>query len=311
MANKVIIEEDILYDLYILEGKSISVISDELGYTTHIIHTNLKDYGLNRNQSEAQKIRSNREGVHNQFDLDEVKLKHFYIDKGLTSVEVANKMGCSKGKVWKTLQSLGISRSVSEACKGRAPWNKGREMSEETKLKMSEVRLKKPNRYWLGKKRKDETKKKISKSHKGKIVSEETKLKMSEAHIGKIFSTNHRKNIRLGTIERIKNSMENGNQISPNYNPESITIIEKYAKINGYNFQHAENGGEYKIKELGYWVDGYDLKNNTVIEFYEKHHKRQVKKDTIRMNEIIQHLKCKFIILDEEGNERINTFKYE
>jgi very-short-patch-repair endonuclease len=55
------------------------------------------------------------------------------------------------------------------------------------------------------------------------------------------------------------------------------------------------NGGEYYIEELGYWVDGYDETNNVVIEYNEKHHKRQISKDEKRKNEIIEFLKCKFI----------------
>ena len=38
----------------------------------------------------------------------------------------------------------------------------------------------------------------------------------------------------------------------PSYNPKSIPIIEEFGKANGYNFQHAENGGEFYIKTLGY-----------------------------------------------------------
>lgn len=57
------------------------------------------------------------------------------------------------------------------------------------------------------------------------------------------------------------------------------------------------NGGEYYIRELGYWVDGYDEINNTVYEFDEKYHiiKSQSRKDINRQEEIEKHLKCKFI----------------
>jgi len=41
-------------------------------------------------------------------------------------------------------------------------------------------------------------------------------------------------------------------QMAPNYNPTACQLIDKYGKDYGYNFQHAETGGEFHIKELGY-----------------------------------------------------------
>jgi hypothetical protein len=82
---------------------------------------------------------------------------------------------------------------------------------------------------------------------------------------------------------------------SPRYNPNSIPIIESYGKKHDYNFQHAENGGEFYINGLGYWVDGYDKKKNVVIEIDEPHHKRQTEHDVRRQKEIEKHLGCKFI----------------
>lgn len=95
------------------------------------------------------------------------------------------------------------------------------------------------------------------------------------------------------------------------YNPNSIPIIEQYGIENGYNFQHAENGGEFQI--LGYWLDGYDKEKNVAIEYDEKHHftKNNLysEKDIYRQNEIQSYLKCKFIRIDYVGN--IKIFKYE
>ena len=104
--------------------------------------------------------------------------------------------------------------------------------------------------------------------------------------------------IRLKRIDEIKRNSING-QISPNYNPEACRIIDNYGKENGYNFQHAENGGEFHIKELGYWVDGYDEGKNVVIEYYEKWHKDQTEKDKRRKQEIIDLLGCEFIEIKE------------
>ena len=62
------------------------------------------------------------------------------------------------------------------------------------------------------------------------------------------------------------------------------------------------NGGEFYIKELGYWLDGYDKENNVVYEFDEKYHdnQKQKQKDMLRQQDIINHLKCNFIRIKDE-----------
>jgi len=49
------------------------------------------------------------------------------------------------------------------------------------------------------------------------------------------------------------------------------------------------------LKELGYWVDGYDIKNNVVYKYDEKYHKYQKEKDLVRENEIKSFLNCKIV----------------
>jgi|LWDU01.1.fsa_nt_gi hypothetical protein len=100
----------------------------------------------------------------------------------------------------------------------------------------------------------------------------------------------------------VKQKQYRGRDNWPNYNPKSIPLIEEFGKKNGYNFNHAENGGEVMIiskQGNAYYVDGYDKKNNVVVEYYEKSHKRQKKYDTIRQNEIIERLDCEFNIIWE------------
>ena len=122
----------------------------------------------------------------------------------------------------------------------------------------------------------------------------------------KSLSNEHKRKLRLSHIKQVEHKLLNGVQLKPNFNPKACEIIEKYGKENGYNFQHALNGGEYYIKELGYWVDGYDKEKNIVCEYYEKNrHHYDIngnikKKDVDRMDEIKQQLKCKFIVLEEK-----------
>lgn len=143
----------------------------------------------------------------------------------------------------------------------------------------------------LGRNHTNITKLKQSQSRIGNKVSEVTKVKMSQTAIKRVHNHN----------------LQKYGKWAPNYNANACYIIEEYGKINGYNFIHALNGGEYYIKELGYWVDGYDSEKNVVIEYYENHHqnKKQKEKDERRKREIIQALKCKFIIIYYNKNIEI------
>ena len=126
-----------------------------------------------------------------------------------------------------------------------------------------------------------------------------------------------RKKLRLKAIERINNNLQSGYQLTPFYNPIGCIIINEYGNKHGFNFQHAENGGEYHIKELGYWVDGYDKEKNTVIEVDEPEHftieGNLIEKDARRQSEIIEELKCDFIRIRVDNNNNIldvNIYPY-
>jgi hypothetical protein len=248
MAEKKIINKNLLYEKYILEKKSIRKVSKELGCSTETIIKNLKTYSLLRTKSEAQKVKCENEGVHNQFELNLELVKKLYLVDKLTTYDIAKELKCSQYKVWKTLKKHNLTRSVSESGLGRQVWNKGK----------------------IGvQKHSDETIRKI----------------------------------RVKTLERLEQTKLKGCKLYPAYNSKSIPFIEKYSNEHGYKIQHAENGGEFHIKELGYWVDGYDKEKNVVIEYDENYHNRQKLKDVVRQNEIINYLKCTFIRLNENGEE--------
>lgn len=133
----------------------------------------------------------------------------------------------------------------------------------------------KENNSFYGRKHSNDSLCKMRKSHEN--ISEETRRKMR--------------------LSYIKYHESKYGQLFPNYNKTACKIIDDYGNKNGYNFQHAENGGEYYIQELGYWLDGYDKEKNIVVEFYEKAHDYKKEKDSIREKEITDFLKCKFIIL--------------
>lgn len=104
--------------------------------------------------------------------------------------------------------------------------------------------------------------------------------------------------LRLIKLELIKKNLENGYQIIPGFNKKACEIFDKISKDKNIHIQHAMNGGEYYVKELGYWLDGYDIENNVAYEYDEKSHfvNGQLKeKDRIRQLEIENFLRCKFI----------------
>ena len=113
----------------------------------------------------------------------------------------------------------------------------------------------------------------------------------------------YRKKLRIAQLNLISKRHFNGGQVMPGYNISSIPILEEKAKeLNITDLQHAENGGEYFVKKLGYYVDGYSEEKNIVIEYYEKAHNRQVERDERRQKEIMGHLNLseeQFIIIRE------------
>lgn len=232
---------------------------------------------------------------------------------------------CGKEQIYKNEISLkrGLKNNIKcgscsqkgkrVGCKNH---NFGKKMSAEQKEKLRLANI--------GKKHSEETKRKMSKTRRGRKLTEEHKLKLSLSkrgknnpfygkkhtkeskeknrisNTGRTHSIETKRKIRKGNIDYVEQVLLNGGQISPSYNINSISILEQKAKELGINdLQHAENGGEFYIKELGYWVDGYSKEKNVVIEYYEKHHEKQIEKDLERQKEIEDFLKCQFIIIKE------------
>lgn len=92
-------------------------------------------------------------------------------------------------------------------------------------------------------------------------------------------------------------------KFKPNYNPFSCDVFDEISKITGTKIIHAKNSGEFYIKSLGYWVDGYDSANNIVYEwdeirkFYPNGGLKE--KHLIREDKIKSELNCKIIRIQE------------
>ena len=109
---------------------------------------------------------------------------------------------------------------------------------------------------------------------------------------------------RLSRIKTISKNKFNGFQVIPSFNEVGCQIFDKISEEKHIHIQHAMNGGEFFIKELGYWVDGYDKENNIVYEYDEKknHYNKYgelSERDKRREKEITIFLKCKFIRIKE------------
>ena len=209
-----------------------------------------------------------------------------------------------------------VKHTISEAVKERYSDPKLRQ-------KVSEIRKdwhKTNENSFKGKTHTDEVKQTLSLLAKVRMQNNEARVKISKALVGtdpwnknkkNVYTDEQLKKMRVAAISRIEEAKFNGGQMMPNYNPMAIPIIEHIAsEWEITDLQHAENSGEFYIKELGYFVDGYSKKNNIVIEFDEKYHYResQKNKDRQRQDMIGKLLKCKFIRIDENNN--INIFDY-
>lgn len=117
-----------------------------------------------------------------------------------------------------------------------------------------------------------------------RVVSEETKIK-------------HRVNF----IKKLKLTDKN---FHPPFNIKACEYFNDIMNKENIIIQHALNGGEYHIEELGFWIDGYDIENNVVYEYDEKQHFDKhgnlKEKDVLRQQLITEHLKCKFIRIKED-----------
>lgn len=195
---------------------------------------------------------------------------------------------------------------------GKHHTNETREkISKITKQKMSEPEIKEKI---FKIQHSVEYKTKLSNALKGRIHTEESKQKMR----GPRFSLQGKNNpmygkkhsyeslrkmslkARMNSIKQAKRIVELGGELLyPRYNLKACKLIDEYGRQNGYNFQHAMNGGEFCVEELGYWVDAYDKEKNVVLEIDEKQHFKPdgtlKDKDVIRQKEIEGYLKCKFI----------------
>jgi hypothetical protein len=110
-------------------------------------------------------------------------------------------------------------------------------------------------------------------------------------------------------IRHIQYRKTHGRVIVPCFNHNACLYFGELNIQNNWKLIHAKNGGEFHIKELGFYIDAYDKEKNIVVEYDEPHHYDRYgnlrKKDVDRMNEIQHHLQCEFW----RYNEKTKTLK--
>lgn len=124
-----------------------------------------------------------------------------------------------------------------------------------------------------------------------------------------VFSKETIRKMRLAHLRFLKKCKCEGGQIRPSYNSNACKFFSKFNRLNNTNGMHAKNGGEYHIKELGYFVDYFNPDLKIIIEWDERKHYRNGKlrkKDIERQKEIENLLPdYKFIRIREEDSIRI------
>ena len=114
------------------------------------------------------------------------------------------------------------------------------------------------------------------------------------------YSNECREKMRNSAIKRVKLY---GNVAS--FNSDACRFIEDFGKKNGYNFQHALNGGEIWID--GFSLDGYDKDKNVVFEYDEPNHEIEKNKlnDLNRIKNLFKNKSIKEIIRYSEKYDKI------
>jgi len=177
-------------------------------------------------------------------------------------------------------------KKMSESHKGKTTWIKGKHHTKETLKKMSDAKK--------GKSLSKEHKKNISEANKGeknsfygKKHTKESKQKIRKARKKQIFTEETKRKMRLSRIKEIE---EKNGICFPNYNKQACEHFKNFDKINNTKGRYAMyGGGEYFIKELGYWPDYINFDMKLIIEWDEPWHNKQKQKDKQRQKEIMAY----------------------
>lgn len=307
-------EKEKLKRLYIDEEMSGKEISEKYDIAAYYY---LEKYNIERRSCGADKK-----------DLNEEKIVELYIEEEKSTADIAELFNCGAKTIARRLRKNGVEIRNNGGTKADPDVTEEelrklyieedytqRELKEYYGYASKYSIQQKLNKFGISKS-KDKVKEKRKETLHEKIVTrgfdsikhfkEKANSYRSKCSLAREMETD------TDTVRRILNyynvSFETEYSVNPNYNPHACKVIEQYGNKHGYDFQHAENGGERRIKKLNYFVDGYDEEKNVVVEADEPHHFRNGelrKEDKRRQKQIMNELDCKFIRLKLDKKSQV------
>lgn len=195
---------------------------------------------------EARKNKSNimKEYYRNNPPTKEMRERNSYIHK--TNKNCVNHWNKVLEKIHKEPVSEETRKKISEAHRGKTPWNAGKHLSEETKRKLSESH-KGQRSPMKGKHLSIETRKKLSEANKGQIPWNKGKkgtTKLSKEHHDKMQKASIEKRsrmvINIETKEVFNTIVEAGNRYNIPFQNIQKVCKGKRKTAGGYHWKYAE-----------------------------------------------------------------------
>lgn len=255
-------------------------------------------YGKSLTNEQKQKISERVSGSNNPFygktHSKETRDKISKANKGRLSGEKNPMFGINIYEYVGEEKAKEMKQHLSEACKGELNGFYGKHHTEEFKKAQSEFL-------------------KNSKEFHDRIKSPEYRIKVSNSlkNSQKLKESRQSEEYRNKKRLQFSKCIQLGTKPKVCFNPKACAVFDIISAKEGIKIQHAMNGGEFMVPDLGYWLDGYDAENNVAYEYDEKHHfiGGKLREEDIKRQKVIEDkLKCTFIRIKDEDYK---NFEYK
>ena len=196
--------------------------------------------------------------------------KHCWIGRKISNNHKIKLSSAAIGKHFSNEHKLNLSishtgkKQTKETVDKRIKLIVGKKRSEESKQKISSALM--GNKNSLGRPISKEHRLKISQTHKGKKLSEEQKRIFNRK--GWKHRPETKKQMSVSAIKRISIQSFNGGPMFPREGLNERPILNQLE--NNSNIKFIRNN--YKVLDLGKFIDGYIEKYNLSVEVLESHH---------------------------------------